>query len=116
MVRVGAQERIEKYDYKREEGMIIDYERAVKKRKPRLERLGARAELDAKIGAILTNHGIGGTDRIDYLNFARYIEKRHREGTLVPDVLEAEKAKYERKDCDPAILDEIVRAITGASA
>lgn len=116
MVRASSQERIKKYDRKRQKGMPINYEDAVKIERPNLEKLGARAEIDSKIAGILTNHNITGVKRIDYHNFARWIEKRHREGTLTSDALEAEMAKYERLDCDRAVLEEIVRTITGAGA
>ena len=116
MVRASSQERIDKYDTKRQKTMPVGYEAMVKDRKPRVEKLGARAEIDSKIGGILTNHNITGVKRIDYHNFARWIEKRHREGTLTSDAVEAEMAKYEKLDCDRAILEEIVRTITGAGA
>jgi len=116
MVRVSSQERIDKYDKKRQKTMPVGYETMVKDRKPDLEALGKRAEVDSKVGGILTQHGIPGNDRIKYHNFARTIERRHREGTLVPDVLNAELAKYEALGCDRAVLDEIVRTITGAGA
>jgi len=116
MVKASSQERVEKYDTKREKTMPVGYEAMVKTRKPRVEKLGARAEVDSKIAGILTNHNVTGSDRIKYHNFARWIEKRHREGTLTSDAVEAAKAKYERLDCDPAVLDEIVKTITGASA
>jgi len=116
MVRVGSQERIERYETKRQKTMPVGYEAMVKDRKPRVEKLGARAEIDAKIGGLLTQRGVTGNDRVKYHNFARWIEKRHREGTLTSDAVEAEMAKYERLDCDRAILEEIVRTITGAGA
>ena len=116
MVKVTSQERIEKYDTKRTKTMPVGYEAMVKDRKPRLEKMGARAEIDSKVGGILTSHNISGTDRIKYHNFARTIERRHREGTLTSDIVEAEMSKYERLDCDRAVLEEIVRTITGAGA
>ena len=116
MVKASSQERIEKYDTKREKTMPVGYEAMVKTRKPRVEKLGARAEVDSKVGGILTSHNVTGVKRIDYHNFARWIEKRHREGTLTSDAVEAEMAKYERLGCDPAILDEIVKTLTGAGA
>jgi len=114
MVKASSAERIEKYEDKRTTTMVTAYKKRVEERRPRLENLGARAELDSKIAGILTSHNISSAKRIDYHNFARYIEKRKREGTLTPDIIEAAKAHWTALDCDPAVLDEIVQAITGA--
>jgi len=114
MVKASSSERIEKYEKKREISMVPAYEAMVKSRKPDLEALGARAELDSKVAGILTGHDIPAAMRINYHNFARYIEKRKREGTLTPTVLEAAKAHWITLGCEEDVLNEIVQAITGA--
>ncbi|RLF17391.1 MAG: hypothetical protein DRZ82_09855 [Thermoprotei archaeon] len=114
MVKASSAERIEKYDDKRTTSMVVAYKRRVEERRPNLEALGARAELDSKVAGILTSHNVSSAKRIDYHNFARYIEKRKREGTLTPDIIEAAKAHWTALNCDEAILDEIIQAITGA--
>lgn len=112
----SSSKRITKYDTKRTITMPVAFEAMVKNRRPDLESLGARAEIDEKVAGILTKNNISGSDRIKYHNFGRYIEKRVREKTLTQSVVESAKAKYVALGCDEAVLDEIIATLTGASA
>lgn len=112
MVKSSAEYRVEKYLTKRE-GMTENYQKMVLREKIRIANLGARASVDEKVATILTSYDITGPDRIKYHNFARKIEKLQREGVLTNTALRAERAKYEALGCDPKVLDDIVKAITG---
>jgi len=112
MVKSSSQDRIEAYEDKRE-SMAKNYAKRVVEKRPKLERLGARAEVDSKVASILTANNITATDRIKYHNFARAIEKRVREGTLTSDFIEAEKAKFIALGCEESVLDQIVEALRG---
>jgi len=116
MVKAGAQDRVKKYDAKRTKSMPVAYSTMVAELQPNVGKIGARAEIDSKVAAILTNHDVPSTRRIDYHNFARYIEKRVREGTLTPTVVEAAKAKWIALGCEEDVLNEIISALTGAQA
>lgn len=116
MPKAGSKERIEKYEIKRTTTMPVAYEKMVKERKPAVEKLGARAEIDEKVSGILNAHGVPGNFRIPYHNFARIIDRHLRNKTLVPKTVEAEMAKFEALGCDRTILEEIVKTLTGASA
>lgn len=114
MVRPSS-DRIEAYNTKRVVSMPLAYEAMVKGRVPKTDKIGYRAQVDEKVASILTKNNVSGNDRIKYHNFARYIEKRIREGTLTTTVVEASKSKYIALGCEDAILDEIISALTGAS-
>ncbi len=114
MPKSSARRRMELYDIKRKGSMLKAYNDIVTRDTLNISAIGDRAKFDEMIAGILTKHDVPGSDRIKYHNFARRIEKLKRTGVLTPSSLDAEKAKYTRLGCDPAILDEIVKSITGA--
>jgi len=75
-------------------------------------------DVETKVREILDNHGIIGNFRIPYLNFARALirAKGHQSGLALRMVASAEKAKFTTLGCDPAILDEIILKVIGATA
>jgi len=116
MPRVDAQTRVHRYEEKRKTTMPVAYTHMVKEVKPRLENLGATADLDTTVAGVLNRHNIVSTDRIKYYNFARKIWSAKRRNVLAPALIEAEKAKYIALGCEEAVLDDIVQALTGQEA
>jgi len=116
MPKVAGVKRIKKFTGKKK-GMLVSYESMVSPLEaPDLESMGRRADWDFKIAGLLTSKGIAGQDRIKYLNFARSIIKRHEEGTLTDQFINAKKSYYLELyagTIDEGILDEIVKTIRG---
>ena len=114
-MRVTGEKRATKYDVKRSKSMPVAYNAMVAERRPDIDKLSGRAAVDEKVAGVLLRHGIAGGRRIDYQNFARAIERSLREGTLTPDKVNGFKDMWTRAyGCDGTILDEIVKALTGA--
>jgi hypothetical protein len=113
MVRRRGAERVEKYKTKRELGMAPDYEAMVKKADVSV--YNTLADLEAKVGALLTEEDVSGNFRVAYLNFMRALWSNVRRGTLTEGKLNALKAYFVAQKCDEAILDRI-REIVAPSA
>jgi hypothetical protein len=105
MVRRRGAERVEKYKTKKDIGMAPNYEAMVKKADVSV--YNTLADLEAKVGALLTEEDVSGNFRIAYLNFMRALWSNVRRGTLTQGKLNALKAYFVAQKCEEAILDRI---------
>jgi hypothetical protein len=113
MVRRRGEERVTKYKTKKELSMPPAYEAMVKKADVSI--YNTLAELEAKVGALLTEENVSGAFRVSYLNFMRAVWSNVRRGTLTEGKLNALKAYFVAQGCEDAILDRI-REIVAPSA
>jgi len=106
-----------KYERKRKTSMPVAYKEAMESEEIRVDNMARRAELDALVAGILTNRNVAGPARIAYHNFARAVDRAKREGTLTESKIRGLKTYFiEGYGCREEILDEIIKAMTGAEA
>jgi hypothetical protein len=113
MVRRRGEERVTKYKTKKDLSMPPAYEAMVKKADVSI--YNTLADLESKVGALLTEENVSGTFRVAYLNFMRAVWSNVRRGTLTEGKLNALKAYFVAQGCDDGILNRI-REIVAPSA
>jgi len=105
----SSQERIEKYNTKKVHFPSL-YTAMIGRPNLPVDRIGERAEIDAKIEGILDAHKIFGTDRIKYYNFARKALKRI--GRWDEDKLNTLKDYYVNLEgAREEVLDDLVKTL-----